>query len=214
MTQLRQRVGQAEARITLEDGKKALRDLKDAVEQNLKVLAALNAEIETQRKDMAVVDEATARFTRLLKSVGDGIESEKQLTNLLRALQELKRDLPGYRSRVKSAPARARLDELEKAVDANIVQANTLAGSLREQERDRGVVEAEGEKFGAIVKRLTSGEAFSSRGELQDFRSSIVDARSSAVAAKSRVQSKAAKAALDKMIEQYDGILNQIDAAL
>jgi hypothetical protein len=146
--------------------------------------------------------------------VKGGVGSERDLTNLESGLKRLKADLPGYLRRVENDVPKKHLDALEKAIDTQVSQIAELKDSMREQLRDRGVVEEEAKAFQAITGRLKSGGGFSSRSDLQSFHYTVDRARDNARSARSRVRAKGAEQALDQILEQYDAILSHINSVL
>ena len=214
MTALKTSLRPLRDEVTDKDGKEALRQLEGAVERNLEDLRRMNDDIAEQKKEADVVNEAGRRFRKILEGVGSGIGSESQLASIESELGDLKRDFRGYRQRLKSEPGKKALTEVEEAVDGNLTEVQKLKVSLAEQKKDKGVVDEQGEAFAAIGKRLSSGDAFGSRGDLSAFRTRIHNAKSSAEAARSKVGSMGAKSALAQMVAQYDQILQQIDRSL
>ncbi len=146
--------------------------------------------------------------------MGQGITSESQLESVDPDLTDLKRDFPDYRRRLSSEPAKKALAQVEAGADKNLGELQKIKASLAGQLRDRGVVDAEGEKFVSIMSRLKSGSAFQSRDELRSFRTRVDEAKDDAESAKRRVTSSGAENALDQIVAQYDQILKQIDRAV
>jgi archaellum component FlaC len=202
MTRLRASVRAAKGQVVAPEGCEALSQVGAAVEGNLKALDAISSTVESQRKEMAVVEEAAKRFHDLMEGVKGGVGSERDLTNLESGLKRLKADLPGYLRRVENDVPKKHLDALEKAIDTQVSQIAELKDSMREQLRDRGVVEEEAKAFQAITGRLKSGGGFSSRSD------------DNARSARSRVRAKGAEQALDQILEQYDAILSHINSVL
>ncbi|MBN2202412.1 hypothetical protein JW777_10690 [bacterium] len=214
MKEVKKQVTQAKPKMALDESKKTLLQLDQAVDRNLKALQSLSKVIEDQKKDVVVINGATERFKSIMERAKGGIDSESKLEGITEDLRKLKRDIPAMNRKLITDGARKNLDQLEQAVDRNLGQVEQMSTTFRSQFKDKAVVDEHGKEFLSIMAVLKSGSKFTSRYELQRFRDRVSAAQSEAKKARSTVTTAGAKEALGQMINQYDGLLQQINGVL
>jgi tetratricopeptide (TPR) repeat protein len=211
MNVLKNQVQMISRQVSGENSISNLQMLDEAIIKNLEALEVMKADIEEQKKDKTVLDEAWGKFNRAMDSIKSGITSESQLDKLEKSLSDLRNKIPEYKNRAGSQEAKDNLRQLEDAIHKNMSDIDKVRSTIREQLQDRGVIDASNTEFQRLARQL-SGGPFKSRDALINFKNEIVHARSNACSAKHKVSSGDAKKALDQMIEQYDTLLEKFRA--
>lgn len=121
----------------------------------------LLSSVEENKQDAELINPVGAAFEQALKRVGDGIESERHLTEVLAAMRQVKEQAAEIRGQVRTDEGKKALDVLTKRADEVIAQLVKLQGKAAGSDELKSLVQ----QFNSAVENLTRNP-ISSRDEL------------------------------------------------
>jgi tetratricopeptide (TPR) repeat protein len=191
---LKNRASDVNRKVTSKQGKEALSQLVQAVNNNLE-------HIESEKKDAGPVNQLGKEFKRIMDSVPKGGVTPSKLKEVQAELSDLRDKIPSVRRRVTGTQSKEVLDKLDEAIVKHLKEIDSA--------RESSPVSQLISEFNTIIGSIASGRT--SPSDPYRVLKDLMELKTKIEGIRPVISNSQARMALDKMEEQIDQILRGVD---
>ena len=131
--------------------------LLSQVEQAIAFFKSIRSAILKRQEEFSKVNAVITEFVSIMERAKQGIDSPQVFEELFMRMKEVKKQTTKTKTAVTGDDAKARLAELEQAVDRNLEALQSLGKVIEDQKKDAIIIGEAGGRFKEIMERANKG---------------------------------------------------------